>query len=292
MDTNRWQLFRWTWVGALSAGIFYLAACGQGTVTPQNTRSSRALEHPVGGASCDGYCGGPAAGGCWCDDLCETYGDCCSDKQEVCDSPAPCYVTGCNNEVCADSVFNTDCTWKDEYVCYQGATCERQPDGSCGWTPTPELTQCLASCQPPPPPPPGECWDDTDCGPGAHCEGAVACPCGVQCFAPPQTGTCIADEPAPCYVTGCNNEVCADSVFNTDCTWKDTYACYQGATCERQPDGSCGWTPTPELLECLATAADSPCVGHCGGQAPEGCWCDSACAYYGDCCSGKTSVCP
>ncbi len=30
------------------------------------------------------YCGGKSAGACWCDDECESYGDCCSDKNSVC----------------------------------------------------------------------------------------------------------------------------------------------------------------------------------------------------------------
>ena len=27
------------------------------------------------------------------------------------------------------------------------------------------------------------------------------------------------------------------------------------------------------------------CAGHCDGQAPEGCYCDDACVTFGDCCS-------
>lgn len=35
--------------------------------------------------SCVGACGGPAAGaGCWCDSLCESYGDCCGDFSTAC----------------------------------------------------------------------------------------------------------------------------------------------------------------------------------------------------------------
>lgn len=34
--------------------------------------------------SCTDHCGGQAAGGCWCDDLCADYGDCCDDKAAVC----------------------------------------------------------------------------------------------------------------------------------------------------------------------------------------------------------------
>jgi hypothetical protein len=55
-----------------------------------------------------------------------------------------CYVGGCSGQICSDQdgVIST-CEWKDEYACYASATCERQPDGQCGWTPTPELTACL-----------------------------------------------------------------------------------------------------------------------------------------------------
>jgi hypothetical protein len=35
-------------------------------------------------------CGGPAPiGSCWCDDLCEAYGDCCADKHDVCGPTGP-----------------------------------------------------------------------------------------------------------------------------------------------------------------------------------------------------------
>ncbi|MEQ1502699.1 MAG: hypothetical protein ABMB14_10740 [Myxococcota bacterium] len=31
--------------------------------------------------------------------------------------------------------------------------------------------------------------------------------------------------------------------------------------------------------------------GACGGQAPDGCYCDDACAQYGDCCADKVEYC-
>ena len=33
------------------------------------------------------------------------------------------------------------------------------------------------------------------------------------------------------------------------------------------------------------------CADNCGGKAPSGCWCDSACAKYGDCCDMVCSDC-
>jgi hypothetical protein len=67
-------------------------------------------------------------------------------------TPVACVAGGCSGHLCIaeDSPSGiTTCEFRDEYACYQGATCARQPDGACGWSPTPELEACLAN--PPPP---------------------------------------------------------------------------------------------------------------------------------------------
>ncbi|MFH1531696.1 MAG: pre-peptidase C-terminal domain-containing protein [Pseudomonadota bacterium] len=38
--------------------------------------------------------------------------------------------------------------------------------------------------------------------------------------------------------------------------------------------------------------ADDSCVGHCNDSAPSGCWCDSNCLEYNDCCADICTVCP
>lgn len=58
-----------------------------------------------------------------------------------------------------------------------------------------------------------------------------------------------------CIVSGCSGQLCLDKdtaqdVFTT-CEWKEKYGCYREARCIEQEDGTCGWTKTPELLECL-----------------------------------------
>lgn len=60
------------------------------------------------------------------------------------------------------------------------------------------------------------------------------------------------DGDSPCVVTGCSSHVCAEDHVATTCEWREEYACYRDATCERQANGACGWTETDELLECLA----------------------------------------
>lgn len=55
-----------------------------------------------------------------------------------------------------------------------------------------------------------------------------------------------------CYVGGCSSQICSDQEgVSSTCDWQDSYACYATATCERQGDGLCGWTETPELTACL-----------------------------------------
>ena len=58
-------------------------------------------------------------------------------------SQKPCKKTGCSSQVCSDEDVITTCEWRSEYECYRKATCERQANGECGWTQTPELRACL-----------------------------------------------------------------------------------------------------------------------------------------------------
>ena len=56
-----------------------------------------------------------------------------------------------------------------------------------------------------------------------------------------------------CYIGGCSSQICSDqkNVVST-CEYKEEYACYQTAKCERQDNGQCGWTQTSELKACLS----------------------------------------
>lgn len=46
-------------------------------------------EAKAGPDSCEDICGTQAPAGCWCDDQCQTYGDCCNDYEEFCLTPTP-----------------------------------------------------------------------------------------------------------------------------------------------------------------------------------------------------------
>lgn len=54
-----------------------------------------------------------------------------------------CVVGGCNSELCGETELFSACIYKEEFVCYKSAICEKQTDGKCGWTLTSELKACL-----------------------------------------------------------------------------------------------------------------------------------------------------
>lgn len=58
----------------------------------------------------------------------------------------------------------------------------------------------------------------------------------------------------PCMKTGCSGQVCSDEEVITTCEFRPEYECLQKAACERQKNGKCGFTQTPELLACLRRA--------------------------------------
>jgi len=64
-------------------GLFFISFTStQLNVTQPNiTNVTIGCKNPITGEI---YCGVKSPSGCWCDDLCVKYGDCCSDYQEVC----------------------------------------------------------------------------------------------------------------------------------------------------------------------------------------------------------------
>ncbi len=69
--------------------------------------------------------------------------------------------------------------------------------------------------------------------------------------------------------------------------------CVPGTTCLSNVGPNYGFASWVDVCETSGGGGGGPnsCVGNCGGQASGGCWCDSACAGFGDCCGDKLSVC-
>ena len=63
-------------------------------------------------------------------------------------SMGACYVGGCSSQLCSDTPdMVSTCEYREEYGCYQHATCERQTNGQCGWTPNATFNACMLNAQ-------------------------------------------------------------------------------------------------------------------------------------------------
>ncbi|NLE49004.1 MAG: hypothetical protein GX614_11440 [Sandaracinaceae bacterium] len=77
-----------------------------------------------------------------------------------------------------------------------------------------------------------------------------------------RAGSGLSHDRSGCAPAGCSGQICAEAgaEIMTTCEFRPEYACYQKATCERQPSGACGWTETDELRECLREAGSNRSV--------------------------------
>jgi hypothetical protein len=65
-------------------------------------------------------------------------------KKSTATTSGKCYIGGCSSEICSDQKdVASNCIYKEVFMCYKSAACERQSNGSCGWTRTSSLTMCL-----------------------------------------------------------------------------------------------------------------------------------------------------
>lgn len=65
-------------------------------------------------------------------------------KRNTATTSGGCFVGGCSAQICSsEKDIASTCEYKEEYMCYKTAKCERQSNGSCGWTQTTSLAMCL-----------------------------------------------------------------------------------------------------------------------------------------------------
>ena len=98
-----------------------------------------------------------------------------------------------------------------------------------------------------------------------YCGGIANIPCPTEGYSctlegnyPDAATVCVPGQNLPrgssgCVVGGCSSELCHEAGEDvvSPCVWRDEYACYKSATCSRQSNGECDWTPTSDLLKCL-----------------------------------------
>lgn len=90
---------------ALSSTLGLVTACS----TELDARGDAGIEE---GSSCEGFCGGEAPSGCFCDAECAANGDCCRDAEQVC--------TILEAEDCDDDHDGDNNDNNDNKVCFLG----------------------------------------------------------------------------------------------------------------------------------------------------------------------------
>ena len=166
--------------GCLSGGTTG-PTCGDGKCEQGETSKSCPKDCDTAAATCKGACGGQAdAGGCWCDNVCESQGDCCADKKQYCGAGPKCGDGKCEQGESQKSCPK-DCGTPT-------ATCG---NGKCEQGETSQ--SCAQDCGPPKP----------NCGNGiceAPFESSESCPkdCGVAPAKPCKSKSDCADSEICC----------------------------------------------------------------------------------------------
>ncbi|MBM4370776.1 MAG: hypothetical protein FJ098_03935 [Deltaproteobacteria bacterium] len=294
---------------------------GEGTCDPGSEESQECPVDP--GLSCtrrcldDGSGWGPCEG---CPDVhpcegvtCSGHGTCgIFDGEAVCDCESGYVPSGLD---CEPKICTPDCTGRD---CGSDGC-----DGTCGvCDPDQECVEGLCSCVP-------DCagWvcgadgcggSCGDCAAGEVCEGGACVPCqpdcwGKQCGEDGCGGSCGTCPPgqacnggtcgcAPqCHDKECGDDGCGGSCGSCPpgqaCDGGECAACTPSCAGKQCGDNGCGGScgSCPAGTTCASGQCISPgssCVGHCGTQAPDGCWCDDSCLQAGDCCPDACDACP
>lgn len=71
----------------------------------------------------------------------------------------------------------------------------------------------------------------------------------------PQSTPVVSIPAGKCYVGGCSSHICSEEPdAMSTCEFREEYACYKTAKCEKQATGKCGWTTTPALKACVTNS--------------------------------------
>ena len=195
-------------------------------------------------------------------------------KAGVCVAGAPtCDPAKCDdNNVCTDDGCGADGKCENKVVA-DGAACGAGKACKAG--------VCAAGA---PTCDPAKCGDNNactadGCGADGKCQNeavadGAACGAGKTCKA----GICKVGVPA------CDPAKCSDNTICTD------DGCGADGKCENKAvaDGAaCGAGKTCKSGKCEVAGPAHYCDTHCGAKAPSGCYCDTECKKYGDCCDAS-----
>ena len=161
-----------------------------------------------------------------------------------------CVRAGCSDHLCVERGVDiaSTCEWRPVYECYQQATCERQQNGQCGFTPTHELVECLERFGE------GMCRDDRDCPPGHYCQPLDGWPVDgmdPSIPEPPPPGVCVdlcaLIDCAPGYVCEAGQCIPQNGVCNSDFDCPVGWICQEGILGSPLYEGVCERCGCPEI---------------------------------------------
>ncbi|MEM6992996.1 MAG: hypothetical protein AAF721_20965 [Myxococcota bacterium] len=289
----------------LTVGLsFGLAACVTAE-SESDVAPSSAQRGPLGKADAPGscladdgsdHCGGPSDGACWCDEACASYGDCCADKQPVCDGVDPGPTLCMSDDTCADGEFcdHTQCLSN----CPDGFICPAVCWGACEEIPQPpqcpDICEAVCAGEPEPPLPVGCPTPSCDCPDPEPEPDSCADACGGK-----SDGACWCDDQCTNFGDCCDDfeDECAEPVDVCEQLAEDFAAetaeirsCTADAECGQVLAGtSCGCTRNwvartdadlTDWTELQTQAAEEGCpipggISTCDCPAADGFACDA-----------------